>query len=121
MPIFFRRFFLNPAPVMSFSKPAVKRKVGDEHRQFQGKWETEYFFVEHRGIPMCLICTDKVAVHQEYNIRRHYSTRHAEEYAKYLGDEREDRVATLKTCLLRQQDFFKKASKESDAAFKATW
>lgn len=106
---------------MSFSKPAVKRKVGDEHRQFQETWETEYFFVAHRGIPTCLICTDKVAVHKEYNIRRHYSTRHAEEYAKYQGDEREDRVAKLKTCLLRQQDFFKKASKESDAAVEASY
>ena len=67
------------------------------------------------------LCTDKVAVHKEYNIRRHYSTRHAEEYAKYPGDEREDRVAKLKTCLLRQQDFFKKASKESDAAVKASY
>ena len=91
------RFYL--APAMSFSKPVVKRKVGDEHRQFQEKWELQYFFVEHRGIPTCLICTDKVAVHKEYNIKRHYSTKHAEEYAKYLGDEREDRVAKLKTCL----------------------
>lgn len=106
---------------MSFSKPAVKRKIGDEHRQFQEKWETEYFFVEHRDIPTCLICMDKVAVHKEYNIRRHYSTKHAEEYGKYLGDEREDRVAKLKTCLLRQQDFFKKASKESEAAIKASY
>ena len=106
---------------MSFSKPVVKRKVGDEHRQFQEKWELQYFFVEHRGIPTCLICTDKVALHKEYNIKRHYSTKHAEEYAKYLGDEREDWVAKLKTCLLRQQDFFKKASKESEAAVKASY
>uniref|UniRef100_A0A8D2Q113 General transcription factor II-I repeat domain-containing protein 2-like n=1 Tax=Varanus komodoensis TaxID=61221 RepID=A0A8D2Q113_VARKO len=80
----------------------------------------EYFFVEHRGIPTCLICTEKVAVHKEY-IRRHYSTRHAEKYAKYQGDEREDRVAKLKTCLLKQQDFFKKASKEIDTAVKASY
>ncbi|KAJ3602471.1 hypothetical protein NHX12_030226 [Muraenolepis orangiensis] len=106
---------------MSFSKPALKRKVGDEHRQFQEKWETEYFFVEHRGTPTCLICTEKVAVHKEYNIKCHYSTRHAEKNAKYQGDEREDRVANLKRCLLRQQDFFKKASKESDAAVEASY
>ena len=119
MPFFsYTFFFIQP---QSFSKPVVKRKVGDEHRQFQEKWEKEYFFVEHKGIPTCLICTDKVAAHKEYNIRRHYSTRHAEEYAKYPGDEREDRVAKLKTGLLRQQDFFKKASKESDAAVKASY
>lgn len=65
---------------MSFSKPAVKRKVGDEHRQFQEKWEMQYLFVEHRGTPTCLICTEKVAVHKEYNLK------HAEEYAKYQGE-----------------------------------
>uniref|UniRef100_A0AAV2IYH6 Uncharacterized protein n=1 Tax=Knipowitschia caucasica TaxID=637954 RepID=A0AAV2IYH6_KNICA len=48
-------------------------------------------------------------------------TTHREEYAKYPGDEREDRVAKLKTCLLRQQDFFKKAKKESEAALKASY
>ena len=106
---------------MSFSKPAVKRKVNDEHRLFQEKWETEYFFVEHRGIPTCLICTEKVAVHKEYNIRRHYSTRHAEEYSKHQGEEREKRVANLKTCLLRRQDFFKKSTKENEQLKLATW
>ncbi|KAK7916070.1 hypothetical protein WMY93_011831 [Mugilogobius chulae] len=108
-------------PVMSFSKPAVKRKISDEHRQFQKKWEMEYFFVEHRGSATCLICTEKVAVYKEYNIKRHYSTRHGEEYAKYLGKEREDRVANLKTCLQRQQHFFKKACKDNDAAVEASY
>ncbi|KAJ3591893.1 hypothetical protein NHX12_007023, partial [Muraenolepis orangiensis] len=105
---------------MSFSKPAVKRKVGNEHRQFQEKWETEYFLLS-TGEPRRVLYAEKVAVHKEYNIKRHYSTRHAEKYAKYQGDEREDRVANLKTCLLRQQVFFKKASKESDAAVEASY
>ncbi|KAI5092863.1 protein transcription factor II-I repeat domain-containing protein 2B-like protein [Silurus meridionalis] len=83
---------------MSFSKPAVKRK-GNAY----------------------LICTEKVAVHKEYNLKRHYTTRHAEEYVKYQGDERANRVANLKTCLLRQQDFFKKATKESNAAVEASY
>ncbi|KAL3831818.1 hypothetical protein ACJMK2_023520 [Sinanodonta woodiana] len=54
-------------------------------------------------------------------MRRHYLTRHAEEYAKYQGDEREARVAKLNTCLLGQQDFFKKANKESDAAVESSY
>ncbi|KAM9299514.1 general transcription factor II-I repeat domain-containing protein 2-like [Gastrophryne carolinensis] len=106
---------------MSCSKPAVKRKVDDEHRQFQEKWEKQYFFIEHKGIPTCLICTEKVAVPKEYNLKRHYTTRHAEEYAKYQEDERANQVAKLKTCLLRQQDFFKKATKENDAAVEASY
>ncbi|TKS65945.1 General transcription factor II-I repeat domain-containing protein 2 [Collichthys lucidus] len=64
---------------------------------------------------------EKVAVHKEYNLKRHYTTRHAEEYEKYQGDERANRIANLKTCLLRQQDFFKKATKESNAAVEASY
>lgn len=60
-------------------------------------------------------------MHKEYNIKCHYTTRHAEEDAKYHGEEREDRVPKLKACLLRQQDFFNKASKESDVAAKASY
>ena len=101
---------------MSFSKPAVKRTVDDEHRQFQEKWETGYFFVEHRGNIRYLICTEK-----RNTIRHHYSTRYAEQYAKYQGDEREDQHANPKTCLLRQHIFFKNASKESDAAVEASY
>ncbi|XP_077480640.1 general transcription factor II-I repeat domain-containing protein 2A-like [Stigmatopora argus] len=106
---------------MSLSKPAVKRKVGDEHRQFQEKWGVQYFFVEHRGTPTCLIYTEKVAVHKEYNLKRNCTTRHAEEYEKYQGDERANQVASLKTRLLRQQDLFKKATKDSNAAVKASY
>lgn len=88
---------------------------------FRKKWEMQYFFVEHRGTPTCLICTEKVAVHKEYNLKRHYTTRHAEVYAKYQGDERANQVANLKTDLLRQQDFFKKATKENNAAVEASY
>ena len=69
--------------IMSLSKPSGKRKVDDVHRQFHERWELEYFFVEHRGTPTCLVCAEKVAVVKEYNIRRHYSTRHAEEYRRF--------------------------------------
>jgi hypothetical protein len=61
------------------------------------------------------------AVQKEYNIKRHYTTRHAEEYAKYQGEERDARVAKLKTCLSRQQVFFRKATKDSDAAVEASY
>ena len=43
------------------------------------------------------------------------------EYAKYQGDERANWVANLKTCLLRQQDFFTKATKENNAAVAASF
>ena len=67
---------------MSLSKPATgKRKVDDDHRKFIERWEMEYFFMEYRGFPTCLMCKYQLAgVKRVYgNIRRHYSTLHAEE------------------------------------------
>ncbi|KAK0154547.1 General transcription factor II-I repeat domain-containing protein 2 [Merluccius polli] len=107
--------------IMSLSKPTGKRKVDDDHRQFHERWELEYFFVEHRGTPTCLVCAEKVAVVKEYNIRRHYLTRHAEEYAKYRGDEREKRVIDLKKCFTWQQTLFRKPTDEADKAVKASY
>ena len=62
------KYILFSSPSHVFLKPAVNRKVSDEHRLFQEKWETEYFFVEHRGIPTCLICTEKVAVQKSIHV-----------------------------------------------------
>ena len=81
----------------------------------------QYFFVDHRGNPTCVICTEKVAVHKEYNLKRYYTTSHAEEYEKYQGDERANQFSSLKTHLLRQQHFFKKANKESSATVEASY
>ncbi|KAJ4928955.1 hypothetical protein JOQ06_004577 [Pogonophryne albipinna] len=105
---------------MSTSKLSGKRKVDDDNRRFQEKWETEYFFVEYRGNATCLICTEKIAIYKEYNVKRHYSTKHAE-YAKYLGEEREKRVTELKKCLWKQRNLFKKGSNEADLAVEASY
>ena len=72
-----------------------------------------------RTPPKCLICTDKVAVHKEYNIKCHYLSKHVQKYEKYQRYEKTSQVANFKTCLLRQQNFFKKGSKESWAAVEA--
>lgn len=36
---------------------------------------------------ICLICKTKLAVLKEYNLKRHYTTEHGEQYEKYKGDE----------------------------------
>lgn len=59
----------------------AKRKVDAEHRVFQEKWENDYFFVDFKGNATCLICNEKIAVLGEYNLKKHYSTKHAEQYA----------------------------------------
>lgn len=46
-----------------------KRKICDEHRFFYNSWVDLYFFVEHKGKPLCLISQKTVAVMKEYNIK----------------------------------------------------
>ena len=84
----------------------AKRKVDDEHRQFQENWEMDSFFVEFRGNATYLICEEKIAVLKEYNLKWHYSTKNAEEYCKYQGEERSKRAAQLKKGLSMQQNLF---------------
>lgn len=58
----------------------AKRKVVFENRGFQERWEAEYMFTDIKGKPVCLVCGADVAVIKEYNLRRHYETRHQENY-----------------------------------------
>ncbi|XP_073714015.1 general transcription factor II-I repeat domain-containing protein 2B-like [Misgurnus anguillicaudatus] len=104
---------------MSLSKQ--KRKVDDEHRQFQERWTLRYFFVEFNGNPTCLICKEKVAAIKEYNLKRHYSTKHGEQYEKFHDDERKHRVTLLQRELTSQQSIFHKAKKDADAAVEASY
>uniref|UniRef100_A0A8K9WVF7 SPIN-DOC-like zinc-finger domain-containing protein n=1 Tax=Oncorhynchus mykiss TaxID=8022 RepID=A0A8K9WVF7_ONCMY len=56
----------------------AKRKVDTENRGFQTRWESEYMFTKVAGKPVCLLCGESVAVLKEYNLRRHYETKHAD-------------------------------------------
>lgn len=97
-----------------------RRKIDQEGRIFQEKWEKAYFFVEVKGIPTCLICRQRVSVTKEYNLRRHYETNHGN-YDKYVDKIREDKVRSMKNQLNLQQKLFFNANKTSDAAVKCSY
>ncbi|KAI7790369.1 putative general transcription factor II-I repeat domain-containing protein 2-like [Triplophysa rosa] len=67
-----------------------KRKFDSECRVFNQKWTSDYFFVQCKEVAVCLICQETVAVFKEYNLRRHYETRHREKYASSQGQMRPD-------------------------------
>lgn len=66
---------------MACSKLAAdkKRKVDSENRKFKSEWTEKYAFVLPVGSrkPMCLICTETVAIIKSGNVKRHYETKHA--------------------------------------------
>ena len=90
---------------MSLSKPK-KRKVEEENRNFQEKWQNKYFVTEARDKVQYLICLETVAVRKEYNIKRHYETKHKEQYDVFSGKMRKEKITQLKSALSKQQIFF---------------
>ena len=64
-----------------------KRKVDSECRVFNKEWTTNYFFTEVRSTAVCLICQETVAVFKEYNISRHFTTKHANYASKQSPQE----------------------------------
>lgn len=78
-----------------------KRKIDLEGRMFQEKWKEKYFFSEVNGKPVCLICSQAVAVQKEYKIKRHYDI-HAEKYDKYTGQLRTEKVNALASALKKK-------------------
>lgn len=97
-----------------------KRKVDDENRVFQAKWESDYLFMEYRCKPKCLVCLQNVAVMKEYNLNRHYS-QHKDKYQKYTGEARAAIIADLKGKLNRQQALFTKATTVQESSLKASY
>ena len=55
-------------------------KRNAENRTFLDRWETEYLFTYVKDRPVCLVCGANVSVTKEYNIRRHYETKHQDKY-----------------------------------------
>ena len=84
------------------SSSSKKRKIVDERRVFQEKWEELYFGTAVGDISHCLICQKSIAVIKEYNMRRHYKTMHKDEYDGYKGEVRKEKLKRIKSSLCKQ-------------------
>ena len=100
---------------------ADKRKVEDECRQFQVEWSVKYFFIESENNALCVIYHESVAVVKEYNMRRHYQSKHKGTYSWCDGGIREERLKKLKQSINSQRSIFTKASKQNESITKASF
>lgn len=98
-----------------------RRKVDCEGRRFKDGWKLDYFFIEIRNNCVCLICKETVAVFKEFNMKRHYQTKHAEAYDKITGNERSEKLKHLEASLISQQQYFTKARESNENATKASY
>ena len=80
-----------------------------------------YLFTEISGKAVCLVCGEKIAVFKEYNLNRHYKTKHAAKYKNLTDAERARTSEALPAKLQRQQGFFTKLHISSEAATKTSF
>lgn len=103
------------------SSNSKKRNVADEGRTFKEKWTENYFFIEQNSTAVCLIGIDTVACFKEYNLKRHYDTRHAATHNKFVGQDRQEEINKSKKKLTGQQMLFRKVKSDSDMILRASY
>jgi hypothetical protein len=97
-----------------------KRKIDFENRQFQEKWTTEYYIIQNNGTPMCLLCNESLSINKEYNMKRHFTSRHSD-HQSFSEQQRKQKIKTLMENLGSQQQMFNKMKIQSDSIIKASF
>ena len=97
----------------------AKRKM--ENRSVQDRWEADFLFVNVKDRLVCLVCGANVTVTKEYNIRRHYETKHQDKYKDLDMEQKFQKVEEMKRSLVSRQTMFTKAKSQSEAAVKASF
>jgi len=103
------------------AKRLGKRKIDSECRVFNLQWSNDYFFVQCKEKAVCLICQEAVAVFKEYNLRRHYESRHKDKYDNLQGQMRADKLSKLKSGLLAQQNTFVRQAQLNQSSVRASF
>lgn len=62
-------------------------KMYPVHKTFEKTVAKELFFTDLNTTATCLICGHKV-LYREFNMKRHYTAKHAKQYQKYTGETR---------------------------------
>ena len=103
------------------SSSSKKRKIADERRVFQEKWEELYFVTAVGDISHRLICQKNIAVMKEYNMRRHYQTMHKDEYDGYKGEVRKEKLKGMKSSLCKQRSMLANINLSNKNAVRASF
>ncbi|XP_065675686.1 general transcription factor II-I repeat domain-containing protein 2B-like [Hydra vulgaris] len=103
------------------SSKSKQRKIDKECRLFNDEWQTKYFFVECNSVLVCLVCNESASVCKEYNLRRHYDTKHSKTYNQFVNEVRKVKSIKLKNTLFKQQDLLKRGNTETENAAIASY
>lgn len=98
-----------------------KRKITAERRVFNDDWSEKYLFVSVGDKCVCLVCRESIAVVKEYNIRRHYETKHGAKYGEVIGELRKHVVAEFKKKLNSEQQSFFRVNTQAMSSTRASF
>jgi len=98
----------------------MKRKVDLECRAFKTEWTLNYFVIEINNKVTCLICSETIAVRKEFNIRRHYNTKHMAQYSALTENQRKEKLESLKRNAVSQRNLFVKLRNDNEAVTKVS-
>lgn len=87
-----------------------KRKIDDKKRVFQTQWESDYLITSNKNKIPFLACMQIMSVPKEYNLKRHYTTLHSNNFDIYTGESRTTIIAEYKKKLMHQRGFLAKRS-----------
>ena len=71
------------------------------------------FFTIHKEKPICLICSETVSVKKEYNLKRHYESKHSS-IENMNGELRKEKIQHLKKALACQQIVYQNVQNKAD-------
>ena len=69
----------------------------------------------------CVICSESVAVLKEYNLRRHYETKHLSTYPKFSGKLRSEKYESMKRGLKAQTNLFTRKFAENESVTRTSY
>ena len=100
-----------------------KRKISEENRKFNDAWAGSFAFTSHEsGLPICLICGEKLANNKLSNVARHFNNTHKAFSEKYPeGEERKKAVKELMWNADLTKNQFKKWLKSANSTTYASF
>ena len=92
--------------------------MSEENRTFNATWADSFAFTtDETGLPVCLICNEKLANHKKSNVARHFQNKRAAFAQKYPnGDERKKAVSELMRKADLSKNHFKKWMKSANSS-----
>ena len=86
-----------------------KRKIANERRVFE-EWTRRYFSSDTENKAVCLLLQETIAVLKEFNLKRHYKTKHKKFGCNLSEDERKLKAERYVKKKKKQQTLFTKQS-----------